>query len=340
MTFLLKRNSIKMFWFEQWWLPDRWQDGDRWRLYWILSRFGLLVLAVGGFHIIVLIGIIHLEQLQPTSPEARYLATSIWASMMLTFALIAVYRDVGETQEKQKEILDEQRRLSEFAQSALPRIIEHNIVSSEDSRSYQDSKENKNYTFYHMEPIEFTISNSGKAPATDLTCELYIGADEETHQLAIPMVEGSWKEAIDFLYSNSMDAAFTYTKGNAIESEESKKKYTAPLFDSPDWIPENWKGDIVYQFPPPSSVLHYAKRNVESDFILGFLVWYTDGSGPSGPCISRFVRVSQNDVIDLQDLRNQEDLEAEDMLDLSELFEIGKLVSVEQIPELEHPDLR
>lgn len=90
-----------MFWFEEIHLPERWQEGDRWRLYWMASRLSFLAFLVGGFHLTVLASISNFDFLAPLSTESRYLATSIWASFLLTFALIAVYRDIGETQQEQ-----------------------------------------------------------------------------------------------------------------------------------------------------------------------------------------------------------------------------------------------
>lgn len=89
------------------------------RIKWIVGVGGLLALGIIGFYFSIPFAIESFG-LQPFSPNNHLLATSIFSSFLLTFALIVVYREIGEFQSRQAELMDEQTRI----QSNQERIME------------------------------------------------------------------------------------------------------------------------------------------------------------------------------------------------------------------------
>jgi hypothetical protein len=57
------------------------------------------------------------------STSERLEATSIWASFLLTFALIVVYRDIGATQSEQTTEMNEQRKLIESRHEPVIQVL-------------------------------------------------------------------------------------------------------------------------------------------------------------------------------------------------------------------------
>lgn len=80
-------------------IPDQYK-----RAYWIFSRAGLVLVGVGGSYLL-------LSDFTSIRMGPRLTATGIIASGILTFALIAVYRDIGQIQGDQAEKMGEQRDL-------------------------------------------------------------------------------------------------------------------------------------------------------------------------------------------------------------------------------------
>ncbi|NGM69175.1 hypothetical protein G6M89_09175 [Natronolimnobius sp. AArcel1] len=100
-----------MFEWEKSVVPDIfWQDG-RGKYYWTVSRaigIGTLILS---FYVLHSLLIEKLPFLTPWGAREQLLATSIFSSALLTFALIIVYRSMGETQRLQKDTLENQEEL-------------------------------------------------------------------------------------------------------------------------------------------------------------------------------------------------------------------------------------
>lgn len=91
-------------------LPKPLQSGQRRKVYWITTR------GIGGFSTVLLFHYLlpvlsRLLGYSALSSNNHLLATSIFTSALLTFALIAVYRDLGVTQAQQADIMDSQRDL-------------------------------------------------------------------------------------------------------------------------------------------------------------------------------------------------------------------------------------
>ncbi len=231
----------------------------------------------------------------------------------------------------------QQRDLAEYTQSSILQLDNHAIPSREKYTDYLDTDEFDNFVLYHSEPVEFELSNFGRAPANDLRAELYYAdGNGVEYKTAIPLMSGGWKEVTNRLHSNSMTALFHNPYGNAIASNVENQVYTAPFMILPRTLPEEWKTNWVHRSPPPASVLEYAKEAVDHDldFTLGMHIWYTDGVGAQDAIYAQYVTVPQNKIISMSDLNNGADVS--DRHDLKELFEIGNPASEDRFPNLEH----
>lgn len=91
-----------MFWFEERIYPESWLEGDKWKVIWLLTRGGPIALLIIIFFILI-------NSRLPL--RSSLLATSIFSSAILTFVLIAVYRDLGVIQGEQSKIMDDQKSL-------------------------------------------------------------------------------------------------------------------------------------------------------------------------------------------------------------------------------------
>lgn len=238
-------------------------------------------------------------------------------------------------------VYTQQRELAEYHQSAILQLESHDVISQSEYRDYLDKGGFDNITLYHADPVEFTLSNFGRAPGTDLRAELYFSDDNGTEFTTdIQLVKGNWKEATERMHSNSTTALFHNLSGNAIPSQSQEQSYTALFLVNPETIPSEWKPAWTYRSPPPASVLQYAKDAVEhdSDFTLGLHIWHTDGVGLQGPIFARYVTVPQDEIIAQGDFDDVTDVD--DMLDLKELFEVGSPATQDTFPDLVHPSER
>lgn len=265
------------------------------------------------------------------------------ASVFLSAGLVYLY-------DKQHGVLTEQKKLSEYQQSALLKIDDHRIIPYKTSKSIQDdldsSIEVDNLVLYQTEFLEVDITNIGLAPAHDLRVELYIQAGENHYSVSPPLVEGEVKEVISDLHGRNIDTIFHNTEGNSIRAESDSQTYTVPLISITENIPNTWKqGCTLHRWPPASAILRCAKRNVDTDFSIYLFLWSEDGSGHCGPQLIRVIGVSADDLSSLEDIDTDEiNIDGEDIVDefpdLNEIFEeIGDSIP-ESPPDLEHPDKR
>jgi hypothetical protein len=266
------------------------------------------------------------------------------ASVFLSAGLVYLYN-------KQHGVLTEQKKLSEYQQSALLKIDDHRIIPYEKTKNIQDNLntgiDTDNLVLYQTEFVEVDITNIGLAPAHNLQVELYIQADNEHYSIAPPLVEGEVEDVISDLHGRNIDTIFHNTEGNSIQAESDSQTYTVPLITLTEVIPDGWKeGCILHRWPPASAILRCAKQNVDSDFSIYLLLWSKDGSGTRGPQLIRVVGVSPEELTDLEDI-DTEDIEldgeesvADEFPDLNEIFgDIGDSIP-EPLPDLEHPDER
>lgn len=153
-------------------VPDRYE-----RVYWLSSRFSLiLALGIGSY--------VALDVVDQLSLQHRLQAVNIIVSGLLTFALIAVYRDMSKIQDAQAsemssqvalqnrvtEIEDQQTTILE-EQTELESIQHTPSIHADRIRGVTDSYLDS--SFFHLE-----LSNTGKGVASDLT--LYIEPSVET----------------------------------------------------------------------------------------------------------------------------------------------------------------
>lgn len=150
-----------MFEWEKDIVPGKFYKGNRRRIYWVITRGGAASILILMFHsMIFLIGESFPQT--PVDPQSHLLATSIFASATLSFVLIAVYRDIGETQSEQKDILKNQNSLMEASNE--PSI---DVTGIEINGSNQ---------------IEVMIENAGNGPASSLSATIHFRPVEPDSQ--------------------------------------------------------------------------------------------------------------------------------------------------------------
>lgn len=197
-----------MFELEKSILPESiWRE--RRRLYWITSRAIGIAALVLGFHYLHPVVRNFIPFLSPSS-SGQMEATGIFATVLLTFILIAVYRDIGETQSNQTDI---QKQQKEFIQS-----IERPRVQVE---GYRPGVEGN----HSVRPLEILLSNIGRNPASDVQLEIVSGFPKniplESAQTTIP------------LQRQDEPTDWNREWGTYLEGDERKVRYTAePLMIS------------------------------------------------------------------------------------------------------------
>jgi len=191
-----------------------------------LSVIGVLI-VLSAWIFMEIYGVIDLISI----PEPPYTAGDLFSGLQslamvgLTAAVYIVYI--------------QQRDLARYNQSSILQLDGHNILSREEYTNYLDGDEFDNFSLYHAEPVEFELSNFGRAPANDLRAELYYADDNGVeYKTAIPMMSGGWEEVTKRLHSNSMTPLFQNSYGNAIASNMMNQAYTAPFMIHPWTLPD------------------------------------------------------------------------------------------------------
>lgn len=191
-----------MFEFEKSILPKSiWKE--RKRFYWITSRaIGITVLVL-GFHYFHPVVRNSIPFLRPSS-SGQMEATGIFATVLLTFILIAVYRDIGKTQSNQADILEQQK---EFIQS-----IERSRVQVEGYRAGDEGN-------HSVRPLEILLSNIGRSPASDIQLEIISGFPKD-----VPL-----ESARTTVPLQRQDEPTDWNRdwGTYLEGDERKVRYTA-----------------------------------------------------------------------------------------------------------------
>jgi hypothetical protein len=135
-------------------ITERLNGIERGRRYWIVTRGIGLFISIIAFHILIFLIGADLPA-SPIGARVHLLATSIFASGILSFALIAVYWDIRDTQAEQTEILDSQQSLMEA--SHLPAL------------DIRDIEPNPN-----DDELKMTVENTGNGPALSLSATIHI----------------------------------------------------------------------------------------------------------------------------------------------------------------------
>lgn len=165
-----------MYWFEQSRLPENWQEGDRWRFYWMVTRLGFLASLVIGFHTSMVLIISFIGVLEPLSTETRYMATSIWATFLLTFALIVVYRDIGETQAEQRDLQEQVAKIHNQQKEIMSNQEEWMKAGNRPIVSID-------HWFPNGNEVAFFMLNLGMGGTRNLECEFVIYPPEESETI-------------------------------------------------------------------------------------------------------------------------------------------------------------
>ncbi|MDQ2054126.1 hypothetical protein [Halobellus sp. H-GB7] len=261
------------------------------------------------------------------------------ASVLVSILLLYVY-------DKQREIISEQKNLTEYQQTALLRVADHTPVEYQESKNYQEdncasANLPDNLVLYQTEYLEVDISNIGLAPAHDLRVELYIETEDGRYTASLPMIAGEWKEVVSELYSNNKSSIFLNADGNAIASDSSVETHTVPLTVFTENIPEEWKKLFsLHKWPPANSVVRCAEKNGEGKTTVALLLWFKDGRGPQGPHYLRCVDVESDEFLFAKEAVQKDGEEYDDGADLREILDTGTSSQEDRIPNIEHPEIR
>jgi len=139
------------------------------RGFWFVTRGLAIGLGVLTFHEISP-AVMRTLELNPYSTDNQLLATSIFASSLLTFALLSVYRDIGGIHLTQAKIQDRQTDIQERQASLMEANNKPKVVVSDWSVSDEDE-------------ASFTLSNIGNGVATDLELVIHIDKIGDTNPI-------------------------------------------------------------------------------------------------------------------------------------------------------------
>lgn len=261
------------------------------------------------------------------------------ASVLVSILLLYVY-------DRQREILSEQKSLTEYQQTSLLRVEDHTPVEYQESKEYQEENYSSagrqdNLVLYQTEYLEVDISNVGLAPAHDLRIELYIETEDGRYTANLPMIAGEWKDVVSQLYSDNKSSIFLNSDGNAIASDSQVETHTVPLTVLTENIPEDWKKPFdLHRWPPANSVVRCAEENGEGKTTVALLLWFKDGRGPQGPHYIRCVDVESDEFIFAKEAVEMDGKEYDDGADLRGILDTGTSSQEDRIPDIEHPEVR
>lgn len=260
------------------------------------------------------------------------------ASVLVSILLLYVY-------DRQREILSEQKSLTEYQQTSLLKVEDHRPIEYQESKNYQDENYSsagtqENLVLYQTEYLEVDILNVGLAPAHDLRVELYIKTEDERYTADLPLISGDWKETVSQVYSDNKSSILLNADGNAIASDSTVETHTVPLTVFTERIPEEWKIWGLHRWPPANSVVHGAEKNGKGKTTVALLLWFKDGRGPQGPHYIRCVDVESEEFLFTREAIKEDGKEYEDGADLKEILNTGTASPEDRIPDIEHPEVR
>lgn len=160
-------------------LPETLTEGELRTYYWTLSRFAGIVVAVGVFHVVFGILPSIVPEFTPMNTGNRLRLTGIWSSIVLTFALFIVYKDMAETQENQVSELQEERELQEELREIQDRQTD--IMDTQQKlmeKGHQPLLEVVRAETYDAF-VAYKLRNIGRGPATDLKLRVHIEVPRE-----------------------------------------------------------------------------------------------------------------------------------------------------------------
>jgi hypothetical protein len=155
-------------------LPESWTKGEMRTHYWRVSRLAGIVVAVGIFHVGVVILPSLVPGFSPINTGNQLRLTGIWSSIVLTFALFTVYRDMTETQKDQVSELREERELQNELgdiQDRQTEIMENQQeLMEKDHQPLLEAVGAETYDAF----VAYKLRNIGRGPATDLKLRVHI----------------------------------------------------------------------------------------------------------------------------------------------------------------------
>lgn len=261
------------------------------------------------------------------------------ASVLVSILLLYVY-------DRQREILSEQKNLTEYQQTSLLKVEDHTPIGYQESKDYQDENHSStsnrdNLVLYQTEYLEIDISNVGLAPAHDLRIELYVETEDGRYTANLPLIAGDWKEVISRLYSDNKSSIFLNADGNAIASDSAVETHTVPLTVLTENIPKGWKKPLdLHRWPPANSVVRCAEKNGEGKTTVALLLWFKDGRGPQGPHYIRCVDVESDKFLFAKEAVKKDGKKYDDGADLKKILDTGTASQKDRIPDIEHPEVR
>ncbi|WP_018258685.1 hypothetical protein [Halomicrobium katesii] len=165
-------------------LPESWTEGEMSAHYWIVSRFTGIVVAVGIFYMGVVVLPSHVPGLTPMNTGNQLRLTGIWSSIVLTFALFTVYKDMAETQENQVAELREEREL----QDELGDIQDRQTEIMDQQQKLMEKEHQPLLEVVGAETydafVAYKLRNIGRGPATDLKLRVHIKVPGENVSFA------------------------------------------------------------------------------------------------------------------------------------------------------------
>lgn len=275
----------------------------------------------------------------PYSVKGVFSGIGAAASVLVSILLLYVY-------DRQRDILSEQKSLTEYQQTSLLNVEDHRPIDYDKSQEYQTENHSSsgaqdNLVLFQTEYIEVDISNVGLAPAHDLRVELYIETNDDRYTANLPLFPGEWEEVISELHSNNKTSLFLNSDGNAIASDSEVETHTVPLTTLTENMPEEWKKPYdLHRWPPANGVVRCAENYGEGPTTVALLLWFKDGRGPRGPHYVRCVDVESDEFIFAREAAGMDDKEIEDGADLKEILNTGSASKEDRIPDIEHPDIR
>ena len=203
-------------------LPESWTNGEMRTHYWRISRLAGIVFAVGLFHAAVVILPSLVRGLSPMNTGNQLRLTGIWSSIILTFALFTVYRDMAETQENQVAELREEREL----QDELGNIQDRQTEIMEEQQELMEKSHQPLLEAVGVETydafVAYKLRNIGRGPATNLKLRVHIkvhgenvsfatGPDSLTHIEKLGDIEPP--ESMDQFSNSEMNEISSLTDG-------------------------------------------------------------------------------------------------------------------------------
>jgi hypothetical protein len=224
-------------------------------------------------------------------------------TFVLTGGLLYLYR-------RQTQILDEEKRQTEFQAQALLMIEDFQIISPQQVEEYCEEGDIEFWDHLaHADLVEVELSNFGRAPADELRIEAVLHGDEIGWETQGPLVKGDWQTAVNKMVGNPMDVIRLNDRGAPLGTDERNVTYTCSLHAMKEEIEEQWDTELpiddrvearVPKFLSASEILWLLQDRGENGVDAGIRIWYRDGTGDREPINLQFATAESPKVADFQ----------------------------------------